>query len=65
MSDWIKASERLPEKEQEILFIAKDGLSDERIGWAYPQRQVVLLTRTDVGFEDLLYWMPIPARPNE
>ncbi len=63
--EWLSMKDSIPNKEQEIMFIAKDGISDERMGWAYPQTLTVLLRRTDIGFEDLLYWLPIPARPNE
>lgn len=64
-SEWINAKESLPDKEQEILFIAKDGYTDERIGWAYPQTRTILMRRIDIGFDDLLYWMAIPRRPDE
>lgn len=49
-----------PWEEGEILFVAKDGITDERIGIVVPAQRIVVLKRTDISFDDIEKWLPIP-----
>jgi hypothetical protein len=60
---WIPIEDLEPIEDGEILFVAKDGVTEERIGWAVPEDKMVILNRTDIHFESILCWMPIPASP--
>lgn len=60
--EWIKINDRLPE-DGEILFIAKDGITTERIGIVVSEMKLILLKRTDISFDNILYWFPIPEAP--
>lgn len=61
---WIDASEHLPKKEGEIVFMARFGLTIERIGIALPESRIVLLSHTEIDFADLLAWFPMPELPH-
>jgi hypothetical protein len=54
-----------PLQECEILFIAKQGMCSERIGIAIPERRMVLLSHTDIDYDDILYWIQIPRDPRK
>lgn len=51
------------ERDCEILFIAKDGITDERIGIILPDCDRVILKRTDISFSDIKCWMYVPEAP--
>lgn len=61
--EWINANKNPPTVEGEILFIAKFGLTSERIGLALPKKGIVLLSHTEIDIKDLLYWFPMPELP--
>lgn len=61
--EWIDAKRQLPTESGDILFIARDELTDERIGITVTDAQIVLLRHTDFNFSELLYWIPIPRDP--
>jgi hypothetical protein len=60
---WIRMSGEQPKEDGEILFIAKDGITIERVGTVLPKMKIVLLEHTDIKFDDIIYWLPIPKRP--
>jgi hypothetical protein len=62
---WIKMKENPPVEDMEILFVADEDITDERIGIACPESRVVILKRTDMSFDDVKYWIPIPEIPEE
>lgn len=62
---WIDATKQLPYKECEIIFIAKPGRTHERTGIAIPERDIILLSHTDLSFKDLLYWFEMPEEPKQ
>jgi hypothetical protein len=59
---WTHISNRHP-VEGRIVFIARPRLTDEEIGIAVPEQEIVLLKRTDMAFSDLLYFIEIPEPP--
>jgi hypothetical protein len=62
--EWISIEDRFPEiHDQEILFIAKEGITHERIGIAIPSFRYILLKNTDISFDEITHWMPIPSFP--
>jgi hypothetical protein len=61
--EWIKMSQIFPLEEGEILFISKANLTEERIGIAIPDKNMVLLKRTEISFDDVVYWLSIPKSP--
>jgi hypothetical protein len=63
MMEWISMRDNPPTEAGEVLFIPKDGLTDERLGIALPHEKYVLLKRTDVAFKDIDWWMPVPKTP--
>ncbi len=63
--EWINIDYNQPHEECEILFIAKHGITDERIGTAIPDLQIVILSHTEIDFDDLLYWIKIPEPPKD
>lgn len=62
---WISMEENPPTYVQEILFIADESITDERIGIACADIETVLLKRTDISFNKIKWWFPIPPDPEE
>ncbi len=62
---WYAMDDYQPEVSQEILFITRDGITEERIGMVLPESKIVFLKRSSISFEDILYWLPIPKDPRE
>jgi hypothetical protein len=60
---WISMKDFPPTESGEILFIAKDEHTDERIGIAIPDHRYVILRRTDIDFKYIDWWLPIPKPP--
>ncbi len=60
---WLEMDMFPPLSEQEVLFIAEDGISNEKIGIAVPEKKIIILRRTEISFSDVLYWLPIPKLP--
>ena len=63
MSEWMDAKKYLPEEPCEILFIAEEGVTDERTGIFDPVINMVLLKHTDFPANKLLWWIRIPEIP--
>lgn len=63
--NWINMRENPPIEDQEILFIADEDITNERIGMAFPESRIVILKRTDISFDDVHYWLPIPEMPKD
>ena len=63
MNEWISMKDEEPSQEGEIIFISEK--TDERIGIALPERKMVLLKRTDLSFDEIEYWMPLPQMPRK
>jgi hypothetical protein len=62
-SCWKRMKDNPPTKDGEILFVAKEGITSQRFGTVYICARMVLLRNTDVSFDDIIYWMPIPKPP--
>ena len=53
-----------PKKEIEITFYPYSiHLTNARFGIAIPEKRIVILNRTEISFDDIQYWMKIPALP--
>jgi len=63
--EWRRMNVDSPKKDSEILFVAKEGLTEERIGKAIISSRIVFLRRTDISFDQILWWMNIPESPEE
>lgn len=61
--EWINMKDKPPTESGEVLFIPKNGVTGERLGIAIPDQKYVLLKRTDIAFNDILWWLPIPKPP--
>ena len=64
LANWIVPPD-FPKEEQEIYFIAKDGITDEKLGIAIPESKIVLLKITDISFDELKCWYPLPNPPGD
>lgn len=62
---WLDMKETQPSVDGDILFIPKDGITDETVGYAANQMDIVFLKRTSIKFDDILYWLPIPPDPRK
>jgi len=60
MPDYTDMKFHEPQDIQEILFKAKPGITQERIGIADPEFRLVIVKNTHLSFDDILYWIPIP-----
>ena len=62
MLEWVKMTDQEP-PEGNILYISKEEATEPQMGIACPEARAVLLRRTDIEFEDILYWSQIPEVP--
>ena len=62
---WKEMASCWPVDECEVMFIARDGMCSERLGIAIPERRIVLLSHTDIDYDDILFWMEIPPDPRK
>lgn len=63
MCRWINMLEKDPDDDSEIIFIAKDGITNERIGIVVKDKRLVILKRTDISFDSILFYIQIPILP--
>lgn len=56
--EWIKMQDEHPDDGDEIIFIAKEGKTTERIG--IYNKGIIMLRRTDLYAADVLFWCAIP-----
>lgn len=58
---WNLMHEIEPTEEGEILFYSHE--TEERIGIVVLENKTVLLKRTDLSFDDIIWWLKIPKEP--
>ncbi len=63
--EWINMKEAPPLDDQEILFITDEDITDEKTGIALANSEIILLSETDISFDNVKYWFPVPPRPEE
>jgi hypothetical protein len=60
---WLKILDQEPDDDCEILFVARDGLTEERIGITSKTSRLIFLRHAEISYDDVLYWMKIPELP--
>ncbi len=61
--EWISMKDFPPPNEGRILYKADECGDECGIGIAIPEMRRVFLKCTDLSFDDITWWYPIPSRP--